>query len=434
MNREIVQPLEGRPGDYDALLARVGDARLVLIGEASHGTDEFYRERAEITRRLIVEKGFNAVAVEADWPDAYRVDRYVRGLGGDQTANEALAGFKRFPAWMWRNEVVLEFVAWLRAHNGSLAPAALPVGFYGLDLYSLFTSMEGVLAFLDREDPEAARRARYRYGCFDHYGEDTQAYGYAAAFGLSKSCEDQVVEQLREMQSKALALARSDEEAFFQAEQNARLVRNAEAYYRTMFRARVSSWNLRDSHMAETLKALAGHLDKRTGAAKVVVWAHNSHVGDARATEMRRSGEHNLGQLVRERFGDRNAVLVGFSTYEGTVTAAGDWGEPARIERVRPGLAGSYEAVFHETGVPRFLAFLHRPSALPAEWRSRRLQRAIGVIYRPATERQSHYINAQVIEQFDVMLHFDRTRAVKPLEPVAEAALAQTPETFPSGQ
>jgi erythromycin esterase-like protein len=412
----VILPLKGRPDDYDTLLERVGDARLVLIGEASHGTHEFYRERAEITRRLILEKQFNAVAAEADWPDAYRVNRYVRGKGDDRTANDALAGFKRFPSWMWRNDVVVDFVAWLRAHNGSLAPGALPVGFYGLDLYSLFTSMQSVLDYLDKADPEAARRARFRYGCFDHYGEDTQAYGYAASFGLNKSCEDAVVKQLQEMQVKALDLARGDTEEFFQAEQNARLVRNAEEYYRTMFKGRVSSWNLRDSHMAETLKALLGHLDRRSPGAKIVVWAHNSHLGDARATEMGEAGEHNLGQLVRERFGDRNAVLIGFSTYEGTVTAADDWGEPARVKRVRPGIAGSYEAIFHESGMPRFMAFLHRPSALPAEWRSRRLQRAIGVIYRPETERQSHYFNSRLTEQFDVMLHFDTTSALSALE------------------
>ncbi len=431
---DLIRPLEGRPGDYDALLERIGDARFVLIGEASHGTHEFYRERAEITRRLIVEKQFNAVAAEADWPDAYRVNRFVRGHGADRTARDALAGFKRFPAWMWRNDVVLDFVAWLRAHNGSLAPGEFPVGFYGLDLYSLFTSMGEVLDYLGKVDPEAARRARFRYACFDHFGEDTQAYGYSATFGMNKTCEDQVVKQLRELQARAIDLARDDPDEFFQAEQNARLVKNAEQYYRTMFRGRISSWNLRDTHMAETLQALATHLDKRTPRAKVVVWAHNSHLGDARATEMGEDGEHNLGELARARFGERETVLVGFSTYEGSVTAADDWGEPARVKRVRAGLPGSYEAVFHEHGVPRFMAFLHRPSGLPAAWRSRRLQRAIGVIYRPETERQSHYFNARVTEQFDVLLHFDATRALKPLEPVAGVETAEAPETYPSGK
>ena len=428
-----IQPLEGRPGDYDALLERIGAARFVLIGEASHGTYEFYRERAEITRRLIVEKRFNAVAAEADWPDAYRVDRYVRGLGQDRTARDALGGFMRFPAWMWRNEVMQDFVAWLRAHNGSLAPGATPVGFYGLDLYSLFTSMEAVLAYLARVDPEAAKRARYRYSCFDHFAEDTQAYGYAASFGLDKPCEDAVVEQLRDLRAKAFDYARADGEDFFQAEQNARLVRNAEEYYRTMFKGRVSSWNLRDSHMAETLEALARHLDRRTSGAKIVVWAHNSHLGDARATEMGDAGEHNLGQLVREAHA-HESVLVGFSTYEGSVTAADDWDEPARVKRVRPGLPGSYEDVFHRLGITRFIAMLDQPSRLPSEWRTRRLQRAIGVIYRPETERASHYFHTRLTDQFDAMIHFDVTRALKPLEKLSADETAEAPETYPTGK
>ena len=428
-----VHRLEGKPDDYDALLERVGDARFVLIGEASHGTHEFYRERAEITRRLVVEKGFNAVAVEADWPDAYRVNRYVRGAGSDHTARDALAGFKRFPAWMWRNDVVADFVAWLRAHNGTLPPGAFPVGFYGLDLYSLFTSIEAVLGYLEKHDPEAARRARLRYSCFDHYVEDTQAYGYAAAFGLDKSCEAQVVKQLQELQRKAFERAAEDSEAFFEAEQNARLVKNAEEYYRTMFRGRVSSWNLRDSHMAETLEALVEHLDRRTPRAKVVVWAHNSHLGDARATDMGDAGEHNLGQLARERFGEHATVLVGFSTYEGTVTAADDWDEPARVKRVRPGLAGSYEAYFHSLGIDRFMAFLDARE-LPLGFRERRLQRAIGVIYRPETERQSHYFYSRLVGQFDVMLHFDTTRALQPLEATATEESREAPETYPTGK
>ena len=431
---DAILALEGRPDDYDPLLERIGDARFVLVGEASHGTHEFYRERAEITRRLVVEKHFSAVAVEADWPDAYRVNRYVRGAGDDRTARDALGGFKRFPSWMWRNDVVLDFIAWLRAHNGSLAPGAPPVGFYGLDLYSLFTSIEVVLEYLDKVDPEAAKRARYRYGCFDHYGEDSQAYGYAAGFGLERTCEDAVVKQLQELQKRRLDYDGRDGEQFFQAEQNARLIRNAEEYYRTMFKGRVSSWNLRDSHMAETLKALKDHLDRTTPPAKVVVWAHNSHLGDARATEMGDAGEHNLGQLARQRFGDNNVVLVGFSTYQGTVTAADDWGEAARVKRVRRGLPGSYEALFHELGIPRFMAFLDSPQRLPVAWCSRRLQRAIGVIYRPQTERASHYFQSRVTDQFDVMLHFDTTRALQPLEAIAEEIGEEVPETYPTGK
>src|SRR5579872_1527242 len=343
-------PLRGETTDFDPLLKTVGDARFVLIGEASHGTHEFYRLRAQITKRLIAEKGFNAVAVEADWPDAYRVNQYVRFESEDEDAVDALAGFQRFPAWMWRNADVLDFVGWLRNHNEHRPSQR--VGFYGLDLYSLHASIRAVLDFLDKVDPDAARRARYRYACFENFGEDTQAYGYAASFGLSKSCESEAIGQWMEMRRRAADLAGRDgrvaRDAFFFAEQNARLVKNAEEYYRAMFHERVSSWNLRDSHMAETLDALTHHLGPKS---KIVVWAHNSHLGDARATEMGQRGELNLGQLVRQRY-EKDAVLVGFTTYHGTVTAASGWDGPAERKHVRPALPGSYESLFHETGTP----------------------------------------------------------------------------------
>jgi erythromycin esterase-like protein len=271
--------IAGAREDYDGLIERIGDARFVLIGEASHGTHEFYRERSRITRRLIAEKGFTAVAIEGDWPSAARVNRYVRGSGTDRSVELALDGFERFPAWMWRNTDVLQFVGWLRRHNDAV-PAARRAGFYGLDLYSLFDSIAEVLRYLERADPHAARRARERYACFEQFGADSQRYGYATAFGVSKSCEDEVVAQLLEMRHRAAAAQGRDPDERFHAEQNARLVRNAEEYYRTMFRGHVSSWNLRDSHMAETLEALALHLTGESPA-KIVVWAHNSHVGDA---------------------------------------------------------------------------------------------------------------------------------------------------------
>ena len=315
--RQSAHPLTGAAQDYDPLMDLVGDARFVLLGEASHGTHEFYRERAQITKRLIEEKGFTAVAVEADWPDAYRVNRYVRGVSDDVDAIEALADFRRFPTWMWRNTDVVEFVEWLRAHNDALPPSATKIGFYGLDLYSLRASMKAVLHYLEKVDPEAAKRARARYACFDHFGEDTQVYGFMTASGVAKSCEEEVVSQLVELQRRAMEYARRDghmaEDELFYAEQNARLVKNAEAYYRSMFLEEVSSWNLRDRHMAETLDALVAHLGRQGGRAKVVVWAHNSHLGDARATEMGQRGELNVGQLMRERYG-RDAVLVGFTT------------------------------------------------------------------------------------------------------------------------
>src|SRR3954470_5766788 len=359
--RDAAYPLTGASTDYDSLMRLVDDARFVLLGEASHGTHEFYRERAQITKRLIAEKGFTAVAVEADWPDAYRINRYVRARGGVAEAIDALSGFKRFPTWMWRNADVLDFIGWLRAHNDALSPDQKKVGFYGLDLYSLHASMEAVLNYLDKIDPEAARRARHRYSCFDHFGEDTQSYGYVAGIGLTESCEGEVVSQLVDLRRRAAEYASRDgrvaEDEFFFAEQNARLVKNAEQYYRSMFRGQVSSWNLRDQHMAETLDALVTHLEKQGQQPKIVVWEHNSHLGDARATQMGEQGEWNVGQLVRERYGSE-AALVGFTTYSGTVTAATDWDAPAERKRVRPALSESYEALFHHVGVPRFLLAL----------------------------------------------------------------------------
>jgi erythromycin esterase-like protein len=428
--RRSAHPLTGENTDFGPLLKIVGGSRLVLIGEATHGTHEFYRLRAQITKRLITEKGFNAVAVEADWPDAYRVNQYVRFEGDDEEAVDALSGFQRFPAWVWRNADVLDFIGWLRNYNEHRHAGR--AGFYGLDLYSLHASMRAVLDFLDKVDPDAARRARHRYACFENFGEDTQAYGYAASFGLSKSCEDEVISQWMEMRRRAMDLARRDgrvaRDAFFFAEQNARLVKNVEQYYRAMFHERVSSWNLRDTHMAETLDALIHHLGAHS---KVVIWAHNSHLGDARATEMGHRGELNLGQLVRERH-SKEAKLVGFTTYTGTVTAASGWDSPAERKHVRPALAGSYEGLFHQTGIPNFLLPLNKREDATAALREPRLERAIGVIYLPLSERASHYFHAQLPDQFDVVLHYDETRAVEPLERTAAWETGEVPETFPS--
>ena len=432
--REAAYPLVGAPHDFDPLLRLIGDARFVLIGEASHGTHEFYRIRAEITKRLIREQSFTSVAVEADWPDAYRVNRYVQGRGTDEDAEEALEGFRRFPQWMWRNADVLDFVGWLRAHNDGL-PEAQRVGFYGLDLYSLHASMEAVLRYLGVVDPEAAQRARIRYGCFDHFGGDSQAYGYGAGLGLAPSCETAVVEQLAELRRSAADYARRDgrvaaDDLFF-AEQNARLVKNAERYYRAMFGSRVASWNLRDRHMFETLDALVDFHATRGRRERVVLWAHNSHLGDARATDMGVGGELNVGQLVRQRHrGD--ARLVGFLTHEGTVTAASDWDEPAERKVVRPALAGSYEALLHETGIPNLLVDLTTPGPMVTGLMPPRLERAIGVIYRPETERASHYFHAALPQQFDAVLYYDHTRAVEPLERTGLWERGEVAETFPS--
>ena len=414
--------------DLHALVRRIAGFRTVLIGEASHGTHEFYDARAAITRRLIQEKGFTAVALEADWPDTFRAHRYVTHRSDDADGNAALSNFRRFPAWMWRNEVMLGFVEWLREHNDGRASGA-QAGLYGLDLYSLHASIEAVLKYLDAVDPEAAQRARTRYACFEHYG-DPQHYGLAASHG-HETCENAVVEELVELRRRAVDLTRIDgypaREEFFSAEQNARLILNAERYYRSMFRGRDESWNLRDRHMMETLEALRARLGAKAG---IVVWAHNSHLGDARATEMSRRGELNLGQLVRERWGD-DSCAVGQSTYTGTVTAASDWDAPAERKRVRAGLRDSHEAVLHAIGQPRFWVDLADGETARA-FSDERLQRAIGVIYRPQTERWSHYFGARLARQFDVYVHLDETSALRPLEPDSGWTAGELPETYPS--
>jgi erythromycin esterase-like protein/predicted phosphoribosyltransferase len=416
----------------------IGDARIVLIGESSHGTHEFYQARAEITKWLIDEKGFCAVAAEADWPDAYRVNRYVRGCDDDATAEQALRGFERFPSWMWRNTVVRDFVDWLRTNNQRCrAQHRHQAGFYGLDLYSLHRSMQEVVNYLDKVDPAAAARARDRYACFDHTSaDDGQAYGFRAAFGAGLSCERVAIDQLIDIQRNAFAYARQDgllaEDELFYAEQNAQVVRNAERYYRAMFGGRVTSWNLRDQHMAHTLQALLDHMDRHQDStpARIVVWAHNSHVGDARATEVSADGQITLGQLARERYGD-DCRLIGFSTYTGTVTAASEWGGGSERKSVRPALPGSVEELFHETGIPA-LAVLSESAARPA-LDVVRLGRAIGVIYLPATERQSHYYHVRPADQYDALIHIENTHAVEPLEPTSQWTAGETPETYPSG-
>jgi len=427
--------LNGAADAADEILSSVGDARFVLIGEASHGTAEFYQCRAAITKRLIAEKGFSAVAVEADFPDAYRVNRFVRGIGADSNAERALGNFRRFPLWMWRNETVLEFVEWLREHNANRSPEA-QAGFYGIDLYSLHDSINSVLNFLETVDPEAAKQARSRYSCFDHFGEDAQSYGYAASYDERFSCEDKAVKQLIELQRRAAEYANHDNfstrDEYFFAEQNARLVKNAEEYYRQMFRGGVSSWNLRDRHMADTLDALAVHLDQENESSKIVVWAHNSHLGDARATEMGERGEWNVGQLMRARYGDETVRIIGFTTHAGTVAAANDWGKAVQTKKVRPAHKDSYELIFHETDLPAFFLDL-RDVETEEALRCPQLERAIGVIYRPETERASHYFAARLSEQFDGVIHFDETGAIEPLEIVARRTDEDAPETFPTG-
>ena len=422
---------------FDALLARIGDAGCVLLGESTHGTTEFYAARAHITQRLIEERGFRVVAVEADWPDAHRAGCWAHGAGEDSDADAALGDFTRFPRWMWRNHEVVEFLEWLREHNAGAGADA--VGFYGLDLYSLHASIDKVVNYLDRVDPAASARARERYGCFDHFGQDAADYGRAAAFGAGPTCETEVVEQLVELQHRAAERtppasgARSSADAHFFAEQNARLVRDAERHHRAMFRPGPEAWNLRDRHMAETLGALRTHLAAGGKAAKIVIWAHNSHVGDARATELAELGQVTLGQLVREAGGPDDTVIVGFSTYGGTVTAASDWGGPVAVHRVRPADDDTTEALLHATGRDGLLFVMGDDARATAALAPMRLQRAIGAVYRPQTERISHYVFADVTRQFDALVHLDTTTALEPLDRDSAWRLDDAAQTYPSG-
>ncbi|HEX7638510.1 MAG TPA: erythromycin esterase family protein [Burkholderiaceae bacterium] len=439
--RGAAEPLPEADDEFDGLLRRIGNARVVLMGEATHGSAEFYEMRARLTQRLVRERGFDAVAVEGDWPDAWRVNRFVRGAGEDATPGEALAGFRRFPTWMWRNTAVVDFLVRLRDWNAARPPARR-CGFYGLDLYSMNASMEAVLAHVRGIDPLLAERLRERYACFEPFGGDTRRYGLMTGLGDMPSCEAEVVAALVDLERRRAGAAAAgaspeDAEAAFDAEQNAALVRDAERYYRTMYLSDVSSWNERDGHMARTLQALERHLSTPGRAARIVVWAHNSHVGDASVTEMgRERGEHNIGQLVRERLGDA-AFLLGFTTHQGTVTAASDWDGPAERKRIRPSLGESVEGLMHATGLERFLLPLAEGGPAAQALRQPLLERAIGVLYRPDSERWSHYFHAEVARQFDALIHVDRTHAVVPLDFGdgwhRDEDAREAPETYPQG-
>jgi protein-L-isoaspartate(D-aspartate) O-methyltransferase len=404
------------------LLGRIGDARVVLLGECTHGTSEFYRMRARITRELIVQKGFTIVAAEADWPDAARIDRYVRH--SERPAADWTA-FARFPTWMWRNRETRELVDWLRGHN-RLLPAAARAAFYGLDLYSLFTSIAAVLEYLDDVDPPTARVARHRYGCLSPWETDPATYGYAALTQRYRSCENDVVRMLQDLLAARLELAEADGERYFDAVQNARIVEQAERYYRLMYYGGPASWNHRDTHMFDTLRRV---LDAHGATSRAVVWAHNSHVGDASATELGARGETNIGELCRRHFGD-SAYAIGFGTDRGTVAAASNWDEPMQIKDIRPSHEHSYERVCHDSGVAQFFLGLRPACELREALMEQRLERAIGVIYRPETEMASHYFAAHLPRQFDEYVWFDETSAVQPLE---SRELAGLPETYPFG-
>jgi protein-L-isoaspartate(D-aspartate) O-methyltransferase len=409
--RETATPIDDIDSvELGSLLERIGDARVVLLGEATHGTSEFYRMRARITRELVLRRGFRMVAVEADWPDAAVVDRYVRHRA---PAAHTFRPFERFPTWMWRNREMQEFIEWMREYNRDVHDPSARVSFHGLDLYSLHTSAAAVIGYLERVDPRSARVARERYGCLSPWQGDPAAYGRAANTGSYRLCEREVVRTLRELLARRIEYSEADGDDFADALHNARLVANAERYYRVMYYGSVESWNLRDQHMFDTLESL---LAFRTPESKIVVWEHNSHIGDARATEMGARGEHNVGSLSRVKFGDA-LFTVGFGTDHGTVAAASEWDGPMEIKRVRSARSDSYEGLFHAADLSAGLLHLRYPAreAVREELSDPRLERAIGAIYRPETELESHYFHAALSRQFDEFIWFDASTAVTPI-------------------
>jgi erythromycin esterase-like protein len=406
-----------------------------MFGEATHGTEEFYSVRAALTKRLIEEHGFNLIGIEADWPEAYAINRFVRGREGEISATASFELFTRFPRWMWANTTVLSFAEWLRDYNDARAENRR-VGIYGLDLYSLFSSLESVLGYLEIVDSRAARKARERYACFKHYASDAQGFGFAASLGLAPDCEKRAVEQLEELRAQRWEYLRSDgllaEDAQFSAEQNALIVVNAAAYYHAMFKQPHITWNFRDTHMFETLEALLRHQGRLGQSPRAVVWEHNSHIGDSRATEFTLRGQLNVGQLARQKFGSA-CCLVGFTTHQGEVFAAPEWGAEGEVEVVREALNGSYEDLFHRVGAEQFVLPLREHTPLSVMLARPRLERAIGVVYHPHAERHSHYFNARLSEQFDAVIHIDTTHAVTPIAVGPEPLAEEPPETFPSG-
>ncbi|WP_032113867.1 erythromycin esterase family protein [Candidatus Paracaedibacter symbiosus] len=425
-------PFDDSSRDYSYLLKNIGDAHLVLIGEATHGTHEFYKIRSQLTKQLIEEKGFHAIAIEGDWPDVYNLNKYAKNFSKSIDEYNAIKSFERFPSWMWCNDDMLEFVKWLRTYNDFLATNQVKIGIYGLDLYSLHTSMDFVIHSLAKRDPQAAERARIRYECLQKYRQDPINYAYAIEKGIASGCEEEVYDQLTELlelYSNALSQYEADQEDLLSTLQNARVVVNAEAYYRALLKGPEVTWNLRDNHMMATLEDIRTYYYQLLGSLpKIIIWAHNSHVGDARATSLTKRGEINIGQLARERYGN-DCYLIGFSTYQGEVTAASTWGGVTERKKVRPALEGSYEYLFHHLKIPDFLLLLGEERSLTGPY----LQRAIGVIYHPETERMSHYYYASLSQQFNAIIHIDTTSAVRPFHKSHVWEKGEFPETFPTG-
>jgi len=424
--RALATPLRDRD-DLGPLLERIGDADYVLLGEASHGTAEYYIWRSELSQRLIEEKGFSFIAVEGDWPDCYRLNRYIKGYpdAGD-SAREVLHSFQRWPTWMWANEEIVNLAEWLRGFNANRA-AEHRVGFHGLDVYSLWDSLYSIMGYLHRVEPSALPQAWGAFRCFEPYGEDVQEYARATAF-VPNSCEKEVIDLLVRIRREGAQLAAADPEAYFEAEQNALVVKNAEAYYRAMVRGGPESWNIRDQHMTQTLERLQRHYGK---GSRAIVWAHNTHIGDARFTDMAGEGMVNLGQLVRQHHGDEEAVLVGFGSHRGSVIAGREWEAPMERLTVPPARAGSWEDLLHQVGADdKLLLFpADRVNELLLEPRG---HRAIGVVYHPQYERYGNYVPTVLPHRYDAFLYLDETEALHPLhlQPQPEK---EVPETFPSG-
>lgn len=421
----VERPLRNE-NDLDALVDRIGDRRIVLLGEASHGTSEYYEWRRRISERLIREKQFSFVAVEGDWPDCYKLNRFIKHLPDSGRSAHAVAhAFERWPTWMWANEEVMRFIEWLRDYNEEIPPGER-VGFYGLDVYSLWESMDAVVRYLERIDPAAARKARLAYGCFDPYHQNVQAYARATAL-VPTSCADATIQTLLDLRRNAPQYREDGRDAFFNAEQNAIVARNAERYYRAMVYGGPDSWNLRDRHMSETLERLLNHYGQN---ARAVVWEHNTHVGDARATDMHGAGMVNVGQLTREHWGDGEVYIVGFASHRGSVIAGEEWGAEMQRMRVPAAADGSWDAVLHEAGAHDKLIFTNE---LPEEDAAKvRGQRAIGVVYDPEWERAGNYVPTILTRRYDAILYFDESHALHPLHMPAHVD-GEPPETYPSG-
>ncbi|KMQ51184.1 erythromycin esterase-like enzyme [Chitinispirillum alkaliphilum] len=424
--------LTGCSQDYDPLIEAIGDSRFVLLGESTHGTHEFYRARAEISARLIAEKGFSAVAVESDWPETYRVNRYIRSMGSDESVVESMQDFLRFPLWMWRNADMLNFLGFLRDTNRIRDPREA-VGFYGLDLYGMYSSINAVISYLERVDPQAAELARKRYECFFRYRREEDSYAAAMSY-IGEECISEAVLQLVELRERGMEYIKGGgfiarEEQFY-AEQNARLTRSAEEYYRSMFLDQTESWNIRERHMADTLEFLSDHLS-RFGEGKIIVWAHNAHIGDARATESTDRGELSLGQLMRERYGKNNIFLLGLTTFEGTISAAGGWGGTVGRRNLKQAISKSMEYSFHKSDIGSF--YLDLSMLPPALLSEQFLQRNTGVIYNPQSEGLENYHRVTLSGQFDALLHFDKTRALEPIDPGTFWKTGDIPETYNTG-